>query len=239
MIRPLRDILFIDLETVSATEYLHELSEARQQAWQMKAEQLQSEGLGGSADDLYQQQGGLHAEFGRIVALTVGYFHEREEGPELRVKTYTSFDSEKSLLDAFQALLDERFDQKTLRLCAHNGKEFHIPFLCRRMLVHCVPLPPVLNFAGKKPWEVPHLDTAEMWMFGNRRYPVSLFTLCSLFTIPYQKHAGGTELHHTFYKLEDIDQITQWSQQDVIATAQLYLRYRCESTLPEEKIILV
>jgi hypothetical protein len=239
MIRPLRDILFLDLETVSATETWGELSQARQQAWEMKAESLQREGIGGSIEDLYQQEAGLYAEYGKIVALTVGYFHEREDGPELRVKTYTSADSEKSLLDAFQSLVEERFDQKTLRLCSHHGKEFHIPFLCRRMLVHCVPLPPVLDFAGKKPWEVPHLDTAEMWMFGNRRYPVSLFTLCSLFNIPYAQHADGTELHHTFYKMHDFEQISQWSQQDVIATAQLYLRYRCEPTLPEDRIVRV
>ncbi|MFM7194795.1 MAG: hypothetical protein ACKOYP_08470 [Bacteroidota bacterium] len=45
-------------------------------------------------------------------------------------------------------------DSVNLRLCAHNGKEFDFPYLCRRMIINGIPLPPSLDLSGRKPWEV-------------------------------------------------------------------------------------
>ncbi|EMR03006.1 ribonuclease H-like domain-containing protein [Cesiribacter andamanensis] len=240
--RPFKDILFVDIETVTAASDLESLDKRLQQAWLHKVEFLDWMDEDVSPAELYHYEGGLYAEFGRIVSISVAYFHEKDEGGlELRVKSYASADNEQWLLEQFKELLNERFDQRTLRLCSHNGKEFDFPYLCRRMLVHCVPLPEVLNFAGKKPWEVPHLDTMEMWMFGNRKYTISLETLAALFHIPYTPHPEGDQINSLFFNEGEkgLDQIVQHSQQDVIATAQVYMRYRCQPLLKPEQIVVV
>ena len=240
--RPLRDILFVDIETVAAAPSLGELGARMQEAWQSKVDYIDFSDEEVTPGELFEYEAGLYAEFGRIVSISVAYFHEKDGGDvELRVKTYASADNEKWLLQQFMELLNERFDQRILRLCSHNGKEFDFPYLCRRMLVHCIPIPEVLNYAGKKPWEVPHLDTMDMWMFGNRKYTVSLQTLTALFNIDYQAHPDGDEINRLFYEegQKGLDAIVLHSQQDVIATAQVYMRYRCQPLLKPEQIVVV
>lgn len=239
--RPLENILFVAIQTVPQTARLNELSPRMQQAWKQKALQFEGEG-GNTPEALYASQAGLYAEFGKIVNITVAYFHRPEpEGTlELRVKSISEAGNERRLLEEFIRLLNERFEQDSLRLCAHNGKEFDFPFLCRRMLVHCVPIPSILSFAGKKPWEVPHLDTMEMWMFGNRKYPVALETLAALFDIPAnESQLQGSEVRDVFYEEQDLQQIISRSQQDVITTAQVFMRYRCSPLLEDGQIVLV
>ncbi len=241
--RPLEDILFVAIQTVPQRATLSELPERLQEAWHHKASLLRNGGAGEPTPEaLFAQQAGLYAEFGKIVNIAAGYFHQatKEEEPELRVKSISSADNEKSLLEEFKDLLNERFDQKKLRLCAHNGKEFDFPYLCRRMLLHCVPIPEALNFAGKKPWEVPHLDTMEMWMFGNRKHFVPLGLLAAIFDIPAREpELNGDEISSVFYEEQDLQKIAAHGQQDVITTAQLYMRYRCNPLLKEEQILLV
>lgn len=240
--RPLEDVLFVAIETVPQTAGLQELPPRLQLAWQHKAQTLLDDDDDRGAHDLYCEQAGLYAEFGKIIAITVAYFHkhEPENELELRVKSLSNAEDEKMVLEAFKNLLNERFDPNRLRLCAHNGKEFDFPFLCRRMLVHCIPIPAALAFAGKKPWEVPHLDTMEMWMFGNRKYYASLETLAALFDIPVaEPFLPGAEVSQVFYEEQDMEKIIRRGQQHVITTAQLYMRYRCSPLLQQNQISLV
>ena len=239
--RPLEDVLFIAIQTVPQTASLEELSPRLQEIWKHKAGFL-ADAESNSPEELYKEKAGLYAEFGKIINLSAAYFHQQTPEGELnlRVKSISSADNEKQLLEEFISLLSERFDQNRLRLCAHNGKEFDFPYLCRRMLLQCVPIPPVLNLAGKKPWEVPHLDTMEMWMFGNRKYPVSLDLLAAIFDIPEKEgRLEGIDVSQAFYTEEDLDSISRRGQEDVITTAQLYMRYRCSPLLQAEQIQLV
>ncbi|WP_017730085.1 ribonuclease H-like domain-containing protein [Nafulsella turpanensis] len=238
--RPLENILFVAIQTVPQAAQLKDLNPRLQQAWRQKAVQLEAEE--DSPEALYASQAGLYAEFGKIINISVGYFHRPEpEGDlELRVKAMNDAEDERKVLEEFIKLLQDRFDQNSLRLCAHNGKEFDFPYLCRRMLVHCVPIPPVLSFAGKKPWEVPHLDTMEMWMFGNRKYLVGLETLAAIFDIPTnESQLRGSEVKDVFYEEKDLQQIISRGQQDVITTAQVFMRYRCSPLLSDKQIVLV
>lgn len=255
--RPLEDVLFVALQTVAQKASLEELSPRLQEAWKQKATYLGKPEEDLSPEELYAQQAALFAEFGRIVNISVGYFHKTApEGElELRVKSMSAADpgqansestggnltrDERSLLEEFKNLLNERFDQNRLRLCAHNGKEFDFPYLSRRMLLHCVPIPPALDYAGKKPWEVPHLDTMEMWMFGNRRYFVPLDLLAAIFDIPVKEPIlEGSEVGKVYYEEGDLQKIQERGQQDVITTAQLFMRYRCSPLLKDHQIKLV
>src|SRR4051812_16303497 len=182
----LRDLLFLDIETVACKENFTDLDERLKAQWSRKANYFKRE-QNESDEILYEQRAGIFAEFGKIVCIAVGKFVENEAG-ELGLKTKAYYgDDEKSLLLEFKAML-EKLDANSVKLCAHNGKEFDFPYLCRRMLIHCISLPAALNISGKKSWEIPHLDTMEMWKFGDYKHYTSLDLLASIFNIPSSKN---------------------------------------------------
>ena len=157
----LRDILFLDIETVACTDNFQSLNERMKVQWSRKAGFLKrEENL--TDEDLFHQRAGIYAEFGKIICIVVGKLYEKETG-EIAIKTKALFDhDEANLLREFKAML-EKMNGAHARLCAHNGKEFDFPYLSRRMLIHGISLPGLLNLSGKKPWENPHLDTLELW----------------------------------------------------------------------------
>jgi uncharacterized protein YprB with RNaseH-like and TPR domain len=125
-------------------------------------------------------------------------------------------------------------------LCAHNGKEFDFPFISRRMIVHQITLPNKLNLFGKKPWEVPHLDTLEMWKFGDYKQYTSLKLLTAILDIPSPKDdIDGSEVAKVYYKEKNIQRIVSYCEKDTIAVAQILLRFNNQELLKEEDIIFV
>jgi len=193
------------------------------------------EGL--TPEELYFQKAGIYAEFGKIVTIAVGYFAKVDDVLSLRVKAFAS-DNEKEILNDFKGLLEQYFDQQKLALCAHNGKEFDFPYMCRRMLVNGVPPPSCLQIAAKKPWEILHLDTLEMWKFGDRKNFTSLDLLAALFDIPSSKDwIDGSKVNHTYYVEKDLPRIAKYCMQDVVVTAQLYLKFNCMPLVKAENII--
>ena len=132
----------------------------------------------------------------------------------------------------------EKMDPTTLKLCAHNGKEFDFPYISRRMLVNSIPLPDCLNLSGKKPWEVAHLDTMEMWKFGDYKHFTSLDLLAALFDIPSSK-AGidGSQVNAVYYKEKNLEKIKLYCARDVVVLVQLYLRLRSMPLLEPQNII--
>lgn len=234
----LQHILFLDIETVSCEPSFDLLSDRMKPLWEKKAGLLKNDDLL-PVHELFFERAGIFAEFGKIVTIAVGYFVTTQEGLTLRVKAFASHD-EKTLLEDFKQLLETHFDQSKLALCAHNGKEFDYPYICRRMLVHSIPPPRCLDIAGKKPWEVHHIDTLEMWKFGDRKNFTSLELLAALFEIPSSKSGiDGSMVNHTYYKENDLDKIAHYCQMDVVVTAQLYLKFNCQPFIQEENIFLV
>ena len=123
------------------------------------------------------------------------------------------------------------------RLCAHNGKEFDFPYTSRRMLVNGLPLPPALNIMGKKPWEVGHLDTMEMWKFGDYKHYTSLDLLLTIFNIPSSKgEMDGSKVSKVYYKEGDLKKIAEYCVRDVVAIAQLFLKMKGFGIAMEENI---
>src|SRR5258708_4946185 len=184
MINELRDILFLDIETVGMTESHSQLSERFKTQWARKASFLKKQ-ENQTDENLFSERAGIYAEFGKIIVIAIGKYVENENGT-LGLKTkYLAHDNEKTLLAEFKTTLD-KLDSKT-KLCAHNGKEFDFPFLSRRMLVNGISLPMLLNLSGKKSWEIPHLYTMEMWKFGDYKHYTSLDLLLALFNSPSSK----------------------------------------------------
>ncbi|CAM1342200.1 3'-5' exonuclease [Tenacibaculum amylolyticum] len=234
--KKLEDILFLDIETVPQHEYWKTLPKETQQLFELKTQYQRKEEF--TAEEFYHKAG-IWAEFGKIICISVGYFIEKDQEYQLRI---TSFDneSEYQLLVDFKNLLDTHFNLKKHLLCAHNGKEFDFPYIARRMVIHQIPLPEKLNLFGKKPWEVAHLDTLELWKFGDYKHYTSLSLLTHILGVPSPKQdIDGSEVANVYYKEQDLDRIVRYCENDTIAIAQLLLRFNNLPILKNENIVRV
>jgi uncharacterized protein YprB with RNaseH-like and TPR domain len=136
-------------------------------------------------------------------------------------------------------MLNRHFDDPENLLCAHNGKEFDFPYLCRRILINSLEIPSLLNIVGKKPWEVNHLDTMELWKFGDYKNFTSLELLAATFNIPTPKDdIDGSQVWSVYWNEKDLERIKTYCQKDVVTVAQLILRFRGEALLEEHDVIL-
>ncbi|ELR73704.1 hypothetical protein C900_02108 [Fulvivirga imtechensis AK7] len=220
----LKDILFLDIETVSATGSYTDLDERLKTLWSRKASFLKK-GEDITEEELYFQRAGIYAEFGKVVTIGLGYFHVEEGKPSFRVKALYDHD-EKALLEKFNTILI-KMGSENLRLCAHNGREFDFPYLSRRMLIHGISLPSALDLSGKKPWEVNHLDTMDMWKFGDWKHYTSLDLLAAIFNIDSSKSdMNGGDVNKVYYHTEDLEKIASYCVRDVIVTARVFLKLK-------------
>jgi 3'-5' exonuclease len=236
MIPELRDILFLDIETVASTDDYNSLDERLKVQWARKANFFKRN-TEQTDESLYHDRAGIHAEFGKIICISVGKFFDTESGElGLKTKVYAGHD-EKALLMDFKTMI-EKMDSSTLRFCAHNGKEFDYPYLCRRMLILGIPLPAPLNLSGKKPWDVQHLDTLELWKFGDVKHYTSLDLLATIFNIPSSKNnIDGSQVNFVYHKENGLDRISEYCRGDVVVLAQLFLRLKGYPLIADANII--
>ncbi|MBL7812822.1 MAG: 3'-5' exonuclease [Bacteroidetes bacterium] len=229
------NVLFLDIETVPAYKSFSELSPDWQDLWARKARFMMKND---ETPDMLYEKASIYAEFGKVIVIGVGVLRGFDSSYKLRVKTYAGHD-EKAVLADFAGLLNSHYHGNQFMLCAHNGKEFDFPYLARRMMVHGIPLPFLLDTAGKKPWEVPHLDTMELWKFGDFKNFTSLNLLAHLFGIPTPKDdMDGSQVGPVYWQENDLDRIATYCRKDVVTLAQLMLRFRGESLIPDEHVIL-
>nr|WP_315137624.1 3'-5' exonuclease [uncultured Capnocytophaga sp.] len=231
----LDDILFLDIETVPLHEQYSELSAETQMLWEEKTRYQRKEEF--SAEEFYDRAG-IWAEFGKIVCISVGYFSFRHQQRTFRVTSFTG--EEKNLLEDFSRLVNEHFSRPNKLFCAHNGKEFDFPYISRRMIINGIEIPQKLQLFGKKPWEIPHLDTMEMWKFGDYKHYTSLKLLAHILGIPSPKDdIDGSEVRNVFYNEGDIDRIATYCEKDTITVAQILLRFRNDTLLNDDEILIL
>ncbi|WMI68866.1 3'-5' exonuclease [Mangrovimonas sp. YM274] len=232
---PLENILFLDIETVPETEHFSDLDTTKQYLWDAKSQYQRRDEY--TAEEFYERAG-IWAEFGKIVCISVGYFSFQGDMRQFRVTSF--FGDEIKILQDFKNLLTTHFGQPKHVLCAHNGKEFDFPYIARRMIIHNIELPYKLNLFGKKPWEVPHLDTLELWKFGDYKHFTSLKLLTNVLGIPSPKDdIDGSEVRRVYYEENDIDRIVTYCEKDTVAVAQIFLRLRGDELLHDNEIISV
>lgn len=227
-------ILFFDIETVPLCYRFSDLDQRGQFLWDKKTKFLQErDGL--SAEEVYEKAG-IYAEFGKVVCISVGFVLQKAGESQVRLKSIAGKD-EKALLLEFINLLNSYYNSDQYLFCAHNGKEFDIPFLSRRILINGLKLPHLLNIAGKKPWEIKHLDTMELWKFGDYKHYTSLDLLTYIFKIPTPKEdMDGSQVASVYYEEEDLDRIIHYCEKDVVATIQLFRRYQGEPLIEQDFI---
>ena len=222
----------MDIETVPQQQHFSDLDETAQQLWEQKTQYQRKEEF--TAEEFYERAG-IWAEFGKIVCISVGYFIHKGENRNFRVTSF--YGEEIKILREFKQLLKDHFSQVKHLLCAHNGKEFDFPYIARRMVINGINLPYKLDLFGKKPWEVPHLDTMELWKFGDYKHYTSLKLLAYVLGIPSPKEdMDGSMVKDVFYKENDLDRIVTYCELDVVTTAQVFLRLRNEELLADEEI---
>ena len=222
---PIENILFLDIETVPQTDTWNNLDSTTQYLWDKKTKSQRKEEI--VASDFYEQRAGIMAEFGMIVCISVGMIDNNTR--KLKIKTFSG--EERNLLIAFCELFNSpRFNN--IILCAHNGKEFDFPYIARRLLINGIQPPIPFQMFGKKPWEIPHIDTMELWKFGDWKSYVSLELLAHIFGIPTPKDdIDGSMVADIYYKEGDIDRIIHYCEKDVLTLANVFRRMRQEDLL--------
>jgi uncharacterized protein YprB with RNaseH-like and TPR domain len=213
----LNDVLFLDIETVPNHYQMSEMSETFRKHWEKKSSYFRKENE--TPEDVYCRAG-IYSEFGKIICISVGFIFNGK----FRVKSFVSHD-EKELLIDFVSLMN-KWDNGSKLLCGHNLKEFDIPYIARRTLINRLELPSAFDIAGKKPWEIKHLDTLDLWKFGDYKNFTSLALLADLFEIPTPKDdIDGSQVYEIYYETNDIERIARYCEKDVLCVANLLLRF--------------
>ena len=231
----LENILFLDIETVPEHDNFDALDPTKKELWAHKTQYQRKEDF--SPEEFYDRAG-IWAEFGMIVCISVGYFTFKGNTRSFRVTSIHG--EEKDLLNEFKNLLETHYNEPYKLLCGHNAKEFDFPFIARRMIIHGIKLPTKLNLFGKKPWEIPHLDTLELWKFGDYKHYTSLKLLTKILGIPSPKDdIDGSQVRDVFYNEKDVDRIIIYCEKDTVSVAQIFLRLRNEELLHDSEVLSV
>lgn len=232
---PLHNILFLDIETVSQHARYEDVPDEWKELWRRKSESLLRDKPTTTAEDIYDRSA-IYAEFGKIICISCGIITGSLAERKLSLKSFSGHD-EKELLTGFVDLLRKWAPDHSRYLCAHNGKDFDFPYLCRRMIINGIAIPAVLNVSGKKPWEVQHIDTMDLWKFGEFKSFVSLNLLARTLGIPTPKDdIDGSQVGQVYWQQKDLARIVTYCQKDVITVAQVYLRIHGETLIREEQI---
>ncbi len=227
---PLNKILFLDIETVPEAESWDDLSENKKALWADKTQWQRKDEVAPS--EFYHDRGGIMAEFGKIVCISCGIILDNGK---FRVKSFYDHNEQK-LLQNFADLLNTRFFSPQHLLCAHNGKEFDFPFIARRMIINQIELPETLNLHGKKPWEIKHLDTMELWKFGDYKHYTSIKLLAEILGIPTPKDdIDGSQVAHVYYQENNLERIKTYCEKDTLTVAQIFRKLRYEPLLEIEE----
>lgn len=234
---PIQNVLFLDIETVPQHPSFDAVPEEWKELWSTKAAALLRNREDETVESIYERAG-IYAEFGKIVCISCGVVQGSENNRKLTIKSFAGED-EKMILSGFCDMLTKWSANEPKYLCAHNGKEFDFPYICRRLIINQMPLPVILNIAGKKPWEVNHLDTMEYWKFGDFKSYTSLNLLAHALAVPTPKDdIDGSMVARVFYEEKNIERIKTYCQKDVITIAQIFLRMLGEALIGENSIEL-
>jgi len=232
---PINNILFLDIETVPQYPGYNEMPQEWKTLWGLKAQYLIRNKEDETFETIYPRAG-IYAEFGKIICISCGVIQGAGIGKKIIIKSFAG-DDEKLVLHGFLEMIKKWAAGEPKYLCAHNGKEFDFPYLCRRLIIDNLPIPSLLNISGKKPWEINHLDTMDLWKFGDFKNYTSLNLLAHSLGIPTPKDdIDGSRVWEVYWKEKNLPRIITYCQKDVLTVAQIFLRMSGESLIKEDNI---
>lgn len=230
-------VLFLDIETVPVVYNWPDLDPIMQDLWAKKSKYRQEQ-QGKTAEEIYSEAG-IYSEFGKIICIGVGLIHGEPGDYKYKGKSYASA-NEVDVLEGFRSLADKHYSSTDHFLCGHNSREFDFPYIARRCIINRLPLPRSLDIGGKKPWEVKHLDTMQLWKFGDYKHFTSLELLTHILDVPTPKdEMSGADVGRVFWEENGLDRIVEYCHKDVLATAQVFLRLQGQTLIKPENISFV
>lgn len=240
----LENLLLIDIETVSEKASFGELTEEWQVLWQEKVQRQLPEDI--TAAEFYPQRAGVMAEFAKVICISVGYFKKEGKDYQLRLKSFYGHNEKILLQDFITTLQKMEMNHNKWSFTGHNIKEFDIPFICRRLLINDLPIPPFLDFQNMKPWETNMIDTFQYWRFGDYKHYTSLKLLAAALNVPSPKDdIDGSMVGEVYWsqtladKDKGLERIVTYCQKDVATTGNIILRFKNLPILTGSQIIIV
>jgi len=234
----IESLLMMDIETASQFPDYDQMPEKWKDLWDRKVAMYLPEG--DTPETFYPKRAAILAEFGKVICISMGYFHHGSNGLQLRIKSFYGSD-EKELLQSFiQSVNQWQKVKRDMNFCGHNVKEFDLPYLCRRLLVNRIGIPPYLDFQNMKPWETNIVDTMQFWKFGDFKNYISLNLLAACLGVESPKNdIDGSEVGDVYWKQNDLPRIVKYCQKDVVTVAQVILRMKSLPLLEEEQVEVI
>lgn len=209
--------LFIDIETtMNRVNINNDLLEKFRQKYLPPMSWSKDEIIERYQEEL-ENKSPLLAEFGKIVCVSVWYVNSLWES----VLNSYCWDNEFTLLcDLYNCLKKAEW----YTIIWHNVKYFDIPFLTKRMRIHNIQIPKIIDFFQKKPREINVHDTMDMWRWLWTKEFSSLESVCLALWIDNPKaNVNGSSVRQLELdgKYNEIASYCEW---DVRATMEVYKR---------------
>lgn len=221
----LNNVMVFDIETIPLYPSFEEMPEHLQEMWVKKLQRINSKpNLTIEEASAKYKETSFYPEYARIICLSIAYIKRGE----WRIGSFCDED-ERVLLESFikvnstlESLALE--SRNLLHWSGHNIKRFDIPFLCRRLQSHNLPIPHTAPTYTTKPWEVKCYDTSDFWKYGDG-VPASLDEICFCLGIESSKigEIDGSKVFETF-KLGNLKAISEYCERDVVATVRVLER---------------
>ena len=215
----IQNFLYFDVETASLYPSLDEMYKENYRLFHLwkKREEYYKVAYPKLADldpdEIYNQKAGLEPEFSRVVCVTFGSYSDDGE------KRFMSFsgEDEVDILTKSNKVLNNAM-VKNWKLCGHNIKGFDVPCLGKRMIYNGINPSPNLRTWDKKPWEMPYVDTSEIFAFGSwihQKYLSLDLLSCSLGIQSPKDDLDGSKVNSTYWIEKDYEKIATYCESDV------------------------
>lgn len=218
------NILFMDVETVPRHATFDDLSDEFKKFWEHKASFIRNpDNL--DVATLYERAG-IYAEFGKIVCVSTGRLTKTDDKWSITLRSFYGNDERYMLKGLGSELYKLGKIEERQYLCAHNGREFDFPFMCRRMICSNLRIPYVLDPRGKGSRDSRLIDTMELWKFGDYKNFVSLDLLSKLVGVPSSKtpEMDGSRIYEKYYRDNDMNAIVSYCEADVCTLIGVYMK---------------
>jgi predicted PolB exonuclease-like 3'-5' exonuclease len=218
-------LIIFDIETAREYETLDQMPLAKADLWSKRATWLRNrypENVNSTDAELYIDKASLHPEFSKIICISIAQI--KDGGRSLTVKSYSG--EEHDLLQEFLKLNANVYNKiPGATYCGHNIKRFDVPFIAKRLAINGLAIPINFQIFKMKTWEIPFLDTSDVWSFGAwQESYCSLELLCNSLGVPTPKDGVvGKEVGEVYYN-GGIDRIVEYCEKDVEATCKVLLK---------------
>jgi predicted PolB exonuclease-like 3'-5' exonuclease len=225
--------LYFDVETAGLYPSLEVMREENNRLWELwqKREDYYKGAYptlaSASSEEIYKQKAGLEPEFSRVVCVSFGSF--TEDGEERFASFYG--DNEHDILTKSAKVLNNAA-AKNWKLCGHNIKGFDVPCLGKRMIYNGINPPANIRIWDKKPWEIPYVDTSDIFAFGSwthQKYLSLDLLSCSLGVESPKQLMDGSKVNDSFWIDKDYDGIKKYCELDVSTVMEVMLKICFES----------